>query len=843
MSLKLAVAIPRDWPFIQPGPNDAWAGARVHPRTIRFTLPNPPRGLFTLRIELVDVNNLTPPRYAVSVGQRTDFFRLAPGASDSSLVDPRAGKPQKLELLMPSDFFKAGANEIRLACIEGSWVTYDAITLLNDPDKEMPAAEIQGVTGSTTPFFVRRDGQARRAVNVLVSLTAPAAELSLRVEAGGQSFDVPIKRQSPCFTAISEQIGVPDSPEPMDVKITAALGDSTKTTTVSVMPKRKWRVYIFHTSHCDPGWHDLPSKIMELHARYLDQLVELCDKTAGEPPERQFVYAYEHSWPFDYYERTRSKAKFEKLMAVCRRGQIEVNALYAGVHTDLCGHEELARLTAYAAGLRRRYGIRVDGALLDDVSEGYTMGLPQVLARSGVRGICFGPGVKAVVRGLQPDLPRLFYWTTPDGSRVLAGWTPGYWTYSGGSPAGYNGLATIKEFEAWAGAYPYDAIFRHGGYGDNGPPSEEMRQKVLSQRQQGAYPDVRMARVGDFAAYILEHFSKELPTFQGDNPNSWADGTISLARETGMHRRNQSGVIEAEKLAALDAASGGQAAYPAQQIRDVYRDLHLYSEHTWGLDVGGEPSMDVHSPKYAQWQKNWDAKRAYPAHAQRLVAQVRDAALKGLNARIESAAPGLAVWNSSSWPRSDVVRLGWDDRFGDRFAMVNARSGKEVPWQKSADEGGKPQLVFLAENIPPIGYAVYRIESGARRRLRGRCPQGRGQRPWRTPSTASALDAKTRRRDFHSGQGVAAGTGRCQSRLARRTSTFTPMSTRAIAARAALRRSPERWTATASAIFRTRSGRSAPRPARCLQRWRWRPGLPAARPRPRCGAALSSIAG
>ena len=28
----------RDWPFIQPGPDDAWAGSREHPFTIRFPL-------------------------------------------------------------------------------------------------------------------------------------------------------------------------------------------------------------------------------------------------------------------------------------------------------------------------------------------------------------------------------------------------------------------------------------------------------------------------------------------------------------------------------------------------------------------------------------------------------------------------------------------------------------------------------------------------------------------------------------------------------------------------------------------------------------------------------------
>src|SRR5690242_5754602 len=37
----------QSWPFIQPGPVDAWAGGREHPFTIRFTLPEAPRGLFT----------------------------------------------------------------------------------------------------------------------------------------------------------------------------------------------------------------------------------------------------------------------------------------------------------------------------------------------------------------------------------------------------------------------------------------------------------------------------------------------------------------------------------------------------------------------------------------------------------------------------------------------------------------------------------------------------------------------------------------------------------------------------------------------------------------------------
>lgn len=473
--------------------------------------------------------------------------------------------------------------------------------------------------------------------------------------------------------------------------------------------QRHWKVFVLHASHLDPGWMDMPAKILDLQASYLDQIVELCDRTKDLPPEERFVYNSEHSWPFDYYERSRPKEQFEKLMAVCRRGQIEIGAVYAGVHTEFCGHEELARLTAYAAGLRQRYGIRVDSAMLNDVSEGYTMGLPQVLARSGIRGIVLGPGGKANLRGIVPLMPRLWRWTTPDGSDVLAAWTPGFWTYMR-RYAGFEGLATIRQFEELGNEYPYDAFFRHNGAGDNAGVNDAMRQEIVNFREQYPAADVRMGRADDFLNHIEAKYGKQIPSFQGDNPNSWADGTVSMARETGLHRRNQAGVIEAEKLAALDLATGGREPYPASDIAAVYRDLFFYSDHTWGLDVGGQPNMNVDAPQYAAWRQHWDIKRDYPTHAHKLVGQMRQQFLTNLTARVKSAGPAIVVWNLCSWPRSDVVRMDWDGQAPP--ALIDARSGRGVAWQRSTNDNGEAEMVFVAQNVPPLGYAVYCLEQG-----------------------------------------------------------------------------------------------------------------------------------
>ncbi|MCY3020357.1 MAG: polysaccharide lyase family protein, partial [Planctomycetota bacterium] len=259
----------KDWPFIHPGPTDFWAQGRVHPFTVRFTCNDEPRGLFTLRVEFSDVHGQHPPTYTVTIGGRTGHFRLQPGGGDASLADPAAGKPQKIEVSLPASSFHKGVNDIVLACVDGSWAQYDALTLLNDPEGRMPQPEIQSIRAAATPFFIRGDGKARRALEVNVTLTAPTDNLVISAEAAGETTEVPVKELG-AFGGVSQEIGVADAPEPMDVKITAKTGASAKTVTVKVEPQRKWRIYCAASSHTDIGYTDVQSKCAERHCQNAD---------------------------------------------------------------------------------------------------------------------------------------------------------------------------------------------------------------------------------------------------------------------------------------------------------------------------------------------------------------------------------------------------------------------------------------------------------------------------------------------------------------------------------------------------------------------------------------------
>src|ERR1035441_8804707 len=51
----------KDWPWIQPGPTDAWAGSRPHVFRITFDLPEVAAGYYRLVLDFVDTHAGEPP--------------------------------------------------------------------------------------------------------------------------------------------------------------------------------------------------------------------------------------------------------------------------------------------------------------------------------------------------------------------------------------------------------------------------------------------------------------------------------------------------------------------------------------------------------------------------------------------------------------------------------------------------------------------------------------------------------------------------------------------------------------------------------------------------------------
>lgn len=132
----------RDWPYIQPGPLDAWGGSGDRTFRLRFDLGRAPRGEIRFVAWLLDTPRwapgstnrpVGPSSLAVSLnGRPIETVALQPGGNDGYHWGDGnlyfAGiRPRAVEVALPRSALRRGANEIAIARPDGSWVVYDAV--------------------------------------------------------------------------------------------------------------------------------------------------------------------------------------------------------------------------------------------------------------------------------------------------------------------------------------------------------------------------------------------------------------------------------------------------------------------------------------------------------------------------------------------------------------------------------------------------------------------------------------------------------------------------------------------------------------------------------------------
>ena len=105
----------KDWPWIQPGPSDAWAGSRAHTFKITFDLPEVAAGYYRLVLDFVDTQAMVPPDITLGINGTILKFKLPPGHGDDSLGNPKVGKNYSLQQVFPAALLRAGKNIITVA--------------------------------------------------------------------------------------------------------------------------------------------------------------------------------------------------------------------------------------------------------------------------------------------------------------------------------------------------------------------------------------------------------------------------------------------------------------------------------------------------------------------------------------------------------------------------------------------------------------------------------------------------------------------------------------------------------------------------------------------------------
>jgi hypothetical protein len=138
-------------------------------------------------------------------------------------------------------------------------------------------------------------------------------------------------------------------------------------------------------------------------------------------------------------------------------------------------------------------------------------------------------------------------------------------------------------------------------------------------------------------------------------------------------------------------------ALPAGGYDEALKNIAMYSEHTWGA------YNSISAPDSDFVKAQWKIKQAFAldgdSETEKLLAQA-------LATRGDQNPNAIDVFNTASWPRTDLVTLPKTMNLaGD---IVKNDRGEIVPSQRLSSG----ELVFIAKDIPPFGGRRFSVEAG-----------------------------------------------------------------------------------------------------------------------------------
>jgi len=681
----------RDWPYVHPGPSDAWAGGQSHTFGIAFGLAAvPPAGTCRLILDLLDTQNAIPPRLRIEINGHVFEQAVPRGAGDASIYgQPETGRQYVVEIGFPAEILAAGNNHIAITTLSGSWVLYDWIGLESPAGGKLAEAAgtvVQSVR--TSPLLVERLGTLTQTIRVEVLHFGPPSDAIIHVE-GGESVEVQLHSGRTTVDVPTARVSTP-------TETTVAVQAGNKMLakrTITIQPVRKWVVYLLPHSHVDIGYTHVQTEVEQSHWKFYEQAIEASRKTADYPPGAQFKWNVEVLWATDSYLRQASPEKREEFMQAVKAGWVGLDALYGNQLTALCRPEELVRLVDYANRLRRQYDVPISSAMISDVP-GYTWGIVPVLAASGVKYFSIGPnGGHRIGYTLSEYGDKPFWWRSPCGDHRVLCWIPrtGYWRGFQGEEGLLNLLKQMEESR-----YPYDLVQIRHCLGDNAGPGLELSEFVKEWSSRYAYPKLVIATTAEMMGELERRYGAELPELRGDFTPYWEDGAGSSARETALNRAAAERLVQAETLFTMLRP----ADYPDEAFYQAWRNVILYDEHTWGAHCS------ISQPESDFTKAQWAIKQRFALDADTQSQQLMTDAAGGTRPA-SGPVQAMNVFNTCSWPRTDLVTVPRDVAVaGD---VVKDSSGTGVPSQRLSTG----ELVFLAKDVPPLASSRFTFATGA----------------------------------------------------------------------------------------------------------------------------------
>lgn len=324
-------------------------------------------------------------------------------------------------------------------------------------------------------------------------------------------------------------------------------------------------------------------------------------------------------------------------------------------------------------------------------SFGYNWSIPQILIKSDMRGFV---SQKISWNDTTRFPYHVFWWESPDGSRVL--------TYfpQGGYGESVDGGKMVTELINMHQQHGLDSSLVIFGIGDHGGGiPRDYAERAYALRESPIYPKIEFVTVEEIFNRMIEaDKTLNFPTWDSELYLEYHRGTYTTQAKTkNNNRRNELRLLNAERFNSIAVIAGG-AEYPFDKIEEAWKILLFNQFH----DI--LPGSSI-TPVY----KDADADHAWIAGQ---AAEATQPALDAIAGQAMTSGKGdpLVLFNGLSWTRDGLVELDLDSA---AQVTITNEAGEEVPAQIIDKGDGKKAALFMARSLPPLGFAVYHAAPGA----------------------------------------------------------------------------------------------------------------------------------
>ena len=454
-------------------------------------------------------------------------------------------------------------------------------------------------------------------------------------------------------------------------------------------------IRVVGNSHIDMAWLWPWTETVEVVRNTFQSVLDLM----REYPDFRFTMssAQTYSWMEEKYPDM-----FREIEQRIKEGRWEViGGMWVEPDLNMPDGESLVRqILVGKRYFQSRFGVDVKIGWNPD-SFGYNWQLPQIYKKSGMNYFVTQKLLWAHEFTAFPY--KLFWWESPDGSRLLTYFPH---DYAGGIDAESLG----KDFSIWAPSiYGTSAnkpeIMHLYGVGDHGggPTRQMLDNGVRLMAPNVVFPKLVFSSAKAF-------FDELAPQLPGMNVPVWKDelyfqyhrGVMTTQAETKRRiRRAEENILKAELFSSV--AMLEQHPYPQEEFEQAWK--RLLFDHFHDIMPGSGIAVNY-----------LDAKRNLE-DVDRMSDAITSGALKEISDRIDTQGLGVPVviFNSLSWRRNEVIEIEAQLPAPAKFVEVVDSSGKPVASQLLSNDRAthRVRLLVLADT-PPVGYKTYFVRSAAK---------------------------------------------------------------------------------------------------------------------------------